>query len=94
MPDGFTIFETASIRLRVIREVLEIKQVTFAKFLNICQKTLWKWENVDFAFSQKFRERFRYVGINAQWLEYGTGEPFRYDIKTVRNKILFSVKHG
>ena len=94
MVNESTIFETAPIRLRVIREVLEIKQLTFAKFLNVCVQTLRKWENIDFAFNNKYRERFRYVGINAQWLEYGTGSPFRYDIATVRNKILFSVKHG
>jgi DNA-binding XRE family transcriptional regulator len=92
MAEEQSIFESAPIRLRVIRTVLDLKQSTFANFLKVCIHTLWNWENNDFSFSPKIRERFRFVGINAQWLEYGTGQPFRYRIETVRNKILFSIK--
>lgn len=87
-------FETPCIRLRVLRQVLNLKQVTFAKFLDIAANTLRSWEYEGYSLSVKYRNRLRFVGINSQWLEYGTGELFMYDIDSVREKILFSVNNS
>lgn len=93
MVDIEKFFTTPSVRLRVIRHVLNFKQVTFAKFLKISPVTLRVWEYDSYTLSQKYRDRLRFVGINSQWLEYGTGEPFQCDINAVREKILFSVNN-
>lgn len=85
------VFDKPTIRLRVIRQALDLTQSTFARFLNICPNTLHRWEYKGFVFTHKQRERFRFVGINAQWLEYGTDNPLYYDLKTVREKIIFSI---
>ena len=87
-----TFFNTPTIRLRVIRQALDIKQITFAKFMKISPVTLGRWEHEGFVFKHLQRERLRFVGINAQWLEYGTDNPFDYDIPIVREKILFLIK--
>lgn len=93
MFDNKTIFQKPAVRLRVIRQALEIKQTTFAKYLKICPQTLRKWEQIGFSMKWKYRERLRYVGINSEWLDYGTGDPFQYELSVVREKIIFSVSH-
>ena len=93
MIDNKTLFQSPAIRLRVIRHALELKQITFAEYLKICPHTLRKWERNGYVLSVSYRERLRFVGINAQWLEYGTGEPFQYDLSTVRQKIIFSINN-
>ena len=94
MIDKRTIFQTPTVRLRVIRQALDIKQITFAKFMHICTMTLRRWEHYGYYLTPQHRDRLRHVGVNAQWLEYGTGEPFEYDLDTVREKILFTVKQS
>lgn len=86
------IFNTPAMRLKILRQSLEIKQKTFAELLGITSVTLRKYENHGYSLSEKLRDRFRYVGIQAQWLEYGTGEPFDYNLPTVREKIMFALR--
>lgn len=75
-------------RLKILRIVLDFKQVTFAGFLGISTTTLQKWENRSLWLTTKHRERFRYVGINAQWIDYGTGEALSIEKEKVINNIL------
>lgn len=93
MVDTEKFFNTPSVRLRVLRQVLGLKQITLAKYLNISPITLRSWEYEGYSLSQKYRDRLRFVGINAQWLEYGTGDVFDYEVESVREKILFSVNN-
>jgi DNA-binding transcriptional regulator YiaG len=86
------IFCTPAVRIRVLRIALEIKQISFAYFLKICTNTLRNWEQTGYTLPMKTRDRLKYVGINPQWLEYGIGDPFEYDLDTVREKIMFALK--
>lgn len=86
-----TIFQFPTVRLRVIRQALDLKQTTFAKFMKVCPNTIRRWEHKGYKFSYDQVERLRFVGINAQWLEYGTDNPLYYDLKEVREKIIFSI---
>ena len=91
MQENDMIFKLPTVRLRVIRYALDLKQITFAKFMKIDPSTLHRWEQKGFIFSHQQRERLRFVGINAQWLEYGTDNPLYYDLPVVRDKIIFSI---
>ena len=86
------IFKTPAVRIKVLRIALEIKQLSFALFLHICANTLRNWERQGYTLPTKTRERLRYVGINPQWLEYGTGDPFEYELPIVKEKILHALK--
>lgn len=75
-------------RLKILRIVLDFKQTTFAAFLGVSTTTLQKWENRSLWLTTKHREKFRYVGINAQWIDYGTGEALSIEKMKVINNIL------
>lgn len=92
MVNQHDIFATPGIRLRVIRNALNIKQLTFAQFMKISDITLRRWEHKDYTLQPAIRKRLLYVGINPQWLEYGTGDPFEYELPVVREKIMFALK--
>lgn len=75
-------------RLKIIRMLLNFKQETFARFLGISINTLQKWENRGIWLTTKHRDKFRYVGINAQWIDYGTGEALSIEKERVINNIM------
>lgn len=79
-------------RLKIIRTLLDFKQETFAIFLGISINTLQKWENRGIWLTTKHRDKFRYVGINAQWIDYGTGEPLSIEKSKVIANIWTRVK--
>lgn len=75
-------------RLKIVRVLLDFKQETFSQFLGISINTLQKWENRVIWLTTKHRDKFRYVGINAQWIDYGTGEPLLIDKQKVIDNVL------
>ena len=75
-------------RLKILRILLNFKQQVFADFLGININTLQKWENRQIRLTEEYRDRLRYVGINAQWIDYGTGAPLSLDKKVVTKNIL------
>ena len=75
-------------RLKILRIVLDFKQSIFAAFLGVSTTTLQKWENRSLWLTTKHREKFRYVGINAQWIDYGTGEALSIEKEKVIRNIL------
>jgi len=86
-------FESPMVRLRILREVLDIKQSTFAKFLKIDPATLRKWERKSYSLTLPFRKRFVHVGIDPEWLEYENGDMLLCESSEVRDKILHCIKH-
>ncbi len=79
-------------RLKILRILLNFKQQVLADFLGININTLQKWENREMRLTDKYRDKLRYVGINAQWIDYGTGDPLSLDKQTVVKNILQSFK--
>ncbi len=79
-------------RLKIVRVLLNFKQLTFAEFMECSIPTLVKWENYDFRMSIEMREKLRHVGINPQWIDYGTGEPFTIDKHLVVKNVLDEMK--
>lgn len=75
-------------RLKILRILLNFKQQAFSDFLGISINTLRKWENRQVWLTTKHRDKFRYVGINAQWIDYGTGAPLSIDKQTVIKNIM------
>lgn len=80
-------------RLRILRILLDFKQQSFADFLGISVVTYQKYENNEFKMSMELKEKFRYVGINAQWIDYGTGDPFSIERELVIKNILRNIKN-
>lgn len=72
--------------------LLNFKQDTFSNFLGISINTLQKWENRGIWLTTKHRDKFRYVGINAQWIDYGTGDPLSIEKEKVINNIMNTIK--
>lgn len=92
--DDSTLLSTPSIRLKILRKVLSLKQLTLAELINVSISTIGNWERSEVYLHPSHKERLRYVGINTQWIEYGTGEPFSLDLEKVKHNIFFTLKRG
>lgn len=75
-------------RMRLLRTVLKIKKDTFCKYMGIAPSTLYFWEYKTIRLTNKQKERLRYVGINPQWIDYGTGEPLLLNQDVVIKNII------
>ena len=74
-------------RIKLIRGVLRLKKTVFCKYMDIAPSTLYLWEHKTLRLSDNQKNKLRYVGINPQWIDYGTGEPFILNQQTVAKNI-------